>query len=425
MNKNIFKALLLLLSFSALTACANYADGEGDSPYCDLKTGSDNGAYMGNKDGRNYMEVNIKTGKEGFTTIFPRIAAPIEEDVTLTLVVDPDVVAHNVTASSIKAQPIATEDIFFVDSEGNEHQGEFTVTIPKGQVTTPVVVGVKELDPLKYAFQQRWAFGVKISDVSGNVPLLSEPRSVVVKYNREVRIVTSVLEVTTGGWGFNILTNEPFKEELPEWTIQMSVLYRDLSSSLNIVTGWFLDPIDGGTMYSRIHYEKGIQVKSLHEREDSWTNKPLKTHEWLNISYVYRTVGNGGEMKVYVDDELQNTLVTTKITFKPNSTDTGWSIGNSVWRKNLLREVRIWDRALTQAEIKENMGLPMELDTEGLIMYLPGTKEYFDFATGLPKVAKGNWRVINHPNPNNVGKNHFQIIENVVVPNKKLVFDNE
>lgn len=424
MKKNIFKALLLLLSFSALTACANYADGEGNSPYCDLKTGSDNGAYMGNKDGRNYMEVNIKTGKEGYATIFPRIAAPLEEDVTLTLVVDPDVVAHNVTASSIKAQPIATEDVFFVDSEGNEHQGEFTVTIPKGQVTTPVVVGVKGLDPLKYAFQQRWAFGVKISDASGNVPLLSEPRSVVVKYNREVRVVTSVLEVTTGGWGFNILTNEPFTEELDEWTIQMSQCYNDLWSN-NISTGWILEPVAGSALYTRINQDKGIQIKSLHEREDSWTNKPLKTREWINISYVYTRVGDGGRIKVYVDDELHNDLVTTKISFGLNTTNTGWSIGNSTWRKNLLREVRIWDRALTQAEIKENMGLPMELDTEGLIMYLPGTKEYFDFATGLPKVAKGNWRVINHPNPNNVGKNHFQIIENVVVPNKKLVFDNE
>lgn len=425
MNKNIIKALLLIISFTGLVACTHLADGEGNSPYSSHCAGADNGAYMGNKDKDNYMEVKIKVGKEGFATIYPRIATPVENDVQITLAIAPEVVGSNAIAKNIKAQTIATEDIFFLDSEGKEHQNEFVVTIPKGQVTTPVLVGVKSLDPEKYPFQQRWAFGVKITDVKGgNVPLLSDPRSVVVKYDREVRLVTSVLEVTTGGWGFNILTNKPFTEEVKEWTIQMSVLYKDLSSSSNIVTGWLLEPaMPKAALYSRIHYEKGIQVKSLHERKDSWTNKPLKTNEWLNISYVYKAEGAGGRVQVYVDDELHNDLVTTNLSFKPTSINTGWSIGNSTWRGNLLREVRIWDRALTQAEIKENMGLPMALDTEGLIMYLPCTKEYFDASSNLPIVAKGDWRVVNHAKNN--GQNRFTIKENVVVPNKKLVIENK
>ncbi|MBR8713386.1 LamG-like jellyroll fold domain-containing protein [Porphyromonas levii] len=418
--KRIIFLSLSLLSMCFVAACTHLADGTGDSPYLDKEQGTDNGAYMENIDKTGYVEAYVPTGKGGFATITPRIAAPIDKDVTIKVIADPTVVASNPTAVNIKAKGIPAKDVVFIGQDGAEHKGEITVTIPKGSVAAPIKCGVSELNPDNYPFRDKWAVGVRIISVDGSVPLLSEPLSTVIKFNREVRVVTSVAEVTLGGWGLNILTNEPFTKEWDEWTIQMSVVFRYLSHN-NISTGWFLDAAPGSSMYTRIHSTKGIQIKSLHEREDSWTNKPLNTNEWINISYVYTRDGGAGKMKVYVDDELQNELVTTPISFAVNSTNTGWSIGNSNWKQNYLREVRIWNKALSQAEIKENLELPMELDTDGLVMYMPCTKEYFDEETGLPKVAKGNWRV---EKPKKEGdRTKFNFIDNVVFPNKKVVIE--
>lgn len=419
--KRILSLPLSLILMCTIASCQHIADGTGDSPYSDTEQGTDNGVYMGNADDSGYVETYVPTGKGGFAIINPRIAAPLDKDVKVKVVADPAVVAENPTAASLKVKGVPAEDVVFIDGDGKEHKGEIVVTIPKGAVTAPITCGVKELDSEKYPFREKWAVGVRIESAEGCIPLLSEPLTTVIKFNREVRVVTSVVDVILGGEGLKIHTNEPFTEEWDEWTIQMSVYFKDLWSS-NISTGWFDDPAPGTAMYTRINESQGIQIKSLHERADSWTNKPMSTLEWINISYVYTRKGDSGLVKVYVDDKLHNELVTTPISFGLNSTNTGWSIGNSRWRHNLLREVRIWDKALSVAEIKENLEIPMELDTEGLVMYMPCTKEYFDEKTGLPTVAKGNWRVV--VPEKNVNDVHITVVDNVVFPNKKLVVEN-
>lgn len=415
MKKIIISALISLPLICTTVSCTNIADGTGDGPY---KQNGDNGVYMGNADESGYVEVSMPIGKGGFTTITPRIAAPVDRDIVVKVIADPTAVAENTKAAGIKAKGVPAKEVVFIDAKGKEHKGEITVTIPKGSVAAPITCGVHALDAETYSFKEKWAIGARIVSVEGDVPMLSTPQTTVIRLNREVRIVTSVAQVTLGGYGLGVLSNEPFTKEWEEWTIQMSVYFTFLSHD-NITTGYFINPMEGGSMYTRIKDATGVQIKSLHEKENSWTNKPLKTREWINISYVYKRSGNGGIVQVYVDNELQNELATSRISFGLNSKETGWAIGNSNWTGNYLREVRFWNRALTETEIKENLELPMDLETEGLVMYMPCTKEYFDAEKGVPTVAKGNWRVVKREPES--AKTTISIVENVVFPNKTLV----
>ena len=50
-------------------------------------------------------------------------------------------------------------------------------------------------------------------------------------------------------------------------------------------------------------------------------------------------------------------------------------VGNSGYHNDYLREIRLWDKALTESEINDYLYLPMDPATPHLISYLPLSKE--------------------------------------------------
>ncbi|MCK4696505.1 MAG: hypothetical protein KAT74_12115, partial [Candidatus Cloacimonetes bacterium] len=89
--------------------------------------------------------------------------------------------------------------------------------------------------------------------------------------------------------------------------------------------------------------------------------------EWRFISASY----NGNDGKIYVDGELKNsTYLGTTPDFVSSNIDIGAKNGGSQnFFNGLIDEVRIWNVARTQEEIKNNMNLKLNGNENGLVGY--------------------------------------------------------
>lgn len=424
MNRNPMKRLYTFISFaalSALVASCSLADGKGlDVDEFGTKGSSakmpGNGIYF---DSSSPSLSALVTEQGGSFTIVPRLAHPVDEDVTLTLEVIPERIgeynAENglVDDNAKNALHLLPEDLYsFVDPNGKKSKKDITITIPAGQTRVPVSVVVEPLFSDKNPFKDKLALPVRIASTTSAYPILSSPAEVMLKVDRDRKVVTSVMK-TFGP--FVIKPNVPFKEAWSSWTFQFSEMYDNLSIG-NTSPGYMGGGTISSELYTRIDKNSGIQIKNLHEKQESWTHKPLNVKEWLNISFVYEDKGTGGHMKVYLDDVEQNDLVTSKIFFALNNPDVHWAMGNGAWKTAgvKIREIRFWNKALTPEEIKEYNQLPIE-DPEtvkNLIMYAPMTKE--DLKDGIMTVRKGDWTI-------NMGDTKFDWLENVAFPNRELV----
>ena len=69
----------------------------------------------------------------------------------------------------------------------------------------------------------------------------------------------------------------------------------------------------------------------------------------------------------------------------------GWGFGNENVSDYYLREVRFWNRALSEAEIRDRYYLPETADAPGLEACFPFTRASYDEANGGFQDIKGNW----------------------------------
>lgn len=80
---------------------------------------------------------------------------------------------------------------------------------------------------------------------------------------------------------------------------------------------------------------------------------PLQAGKWLHITYVHKDK----KTTVYVNGKVQKVFENSAITFGENSMIV---VGNSGYRNDYLREIRLWDKALTESEINDYLYLPMD-----------------------------------------------------------------
>lgn len=138
----------------------------------------------------------------------------------------------------------------------------------------------------------------------------------------------------------------------------------------------------------RVSQTSGLQCKSEgRDGDDTWTLKPVKQGEWLHVSYVYRQNGLAGNISFYLNGELQRTFTTSAMTVEK----AGWGFGNSNVADYYLREVRFWNRALSEAEIRDRYYLPETKDAPGLEACFPLTRESYDEEKQAFQDIMGNW----------------------------------
>lgn len=388
MKKNIL--LLTTLMFLFITACSNLDDG-GIPP--------ENGVYMENPNSSGVISMLVSSEKGGSAFVTPRLANITEEPVKITIGVDQKILDEYNNLNSLDIEPILSEDFLFVTKDGKESRGEAVITIEKGEYQGSLEIRLDKVDEEKYALSKRFAIPVIIKDAS-KYNVLSSPRWTIVRLDRQIKTSVGLMS----GGNIQLKPKTPFTTPMTEWTFQMSVIYSSLTRG-NLTTGYISDH-GGGEFYTRIHQTTGIQIKNGRDGDDTWTQKPLNAGEWLNITYVFKNQS----VTVYVNGEFQKTFSTTPI-YLNNTDNSGWVIGNDGYNNDYIREVRFWDRALTEAEIIDKLYLPQDPETPGLLLYMPVTKE-----TEIQELT-GSWNVTT------AGTTSISYVDNVVFPADRLVIE--
>ena len=417
---------------AALAASCSLADGEG----LDIENAADsrakgktpaNAIYMQNasSSGASTILLNDETG--GTATVLPVLAAPASEDVTVTVSFDTSALEQYNTLNNLFYKAVDPSVVTFVTGEGNTSTGSATVTIPAGSTSAPVVLNIAALDPEVYSFAEKYAVPVRITSTTSEYPILSSPDFSIITLDRLFK--TNVLHIIRMGGSSIIKMNAPMKEDVTEWTMQGQFHFSELGRNDPQVASpnQTVMNIGGGgiTMgwWSRIQYESGIQIKRGRDGADMWTNKPLKDHEWLNITFVYREVSkteNKGRIEVYYGAELVKTFdetTTPAYSWRAGAPDPVWSWGFGNYRDDYVRELKMWDRALTTAEIQDKLYLPERPEADGLLFYYPLTRESFDETTGVFLDLTGN-STMTLP-----ALFEFEFVDNVVLPNETIVVE--
>lgn len=393
----------IVLSCCLLTSC-NLADGIGD----DVK---ENVAYMQNPNKAG--TIAIMASDDGFSqTVNPRLAKPATEDVEVEVAVAPEVLKEFNTQNNLKLTTISPEDIVLANEQGQTGKGRIKAIIKKGETQTSVMVSMTGIDPEKYPYSAKLAVPVTIK--SATLPILSTPRNTIITLNR--KIITSVFHMINpngGGYSINFSPETTYKS-LPEWTFQFIVQVNNIHG--NNQTSASL--AGGAGFYNRIHKTSGFQCKSEgRDGTDTWTNKPINEGEWLHVTYIYRQSGLAGKVSFYVNGELQHTFTTSPLEVQGGE---GFGFGNENLRDYYLREVRFWNRALTDAEILDKYYLPEPADSPGLEACFPMTRETYDEESGTFKDIKGNWNFRVTAKGNHI---NYEIVDNVVFPAKALTIE--
>lgn len=385
MRKYIFT--LITATVILLSACTK-ADGVGDT--------SGNAVYMGNPNNSGVISMIVNNESGGSTTITPRLAQLANEPVTITVSLDEMTLNDYNLKYNLSLEPIDVDDFVFVTKDGKETTRQATATIEKGDFKTGIEVKMKSVNEDKYPFSKRFAIPVIITSTSKH-KVLSSPKTTIIRINRKLKTSVGLMS----GGNIKMLPKTQIAKPMTEWTFQMSMIYSTLTRS-NLTTAYITNH-GGGEFYTRINQSTGIQVKNGRDGNDTWTQKSLSPNVWLHISYVYRE----GEVSVYVNGELQKTFETTPM-YINNTANSGWVIGNEGYNNDYIREVRFWNKALSEAEIIDKLYLPQDPEAPGLLMYLPITVE-----TELEDIT-GNWNVTKGANTK------ISYVENVIFPAEKL-----
>ena len=429
------KRLYSLISFaaiSALMASCNLADGVGFDVDDYGKNGGfkmpGNAVYMSNPGGSAANAILLDEVNGGSAVVTPVLASPSDQDVHVTVSFDPSVLDEYNAANGLKLLPVDPSLVTFTTAENQTGStGSVDVLIPAGKTTAVVTLNIAALDPEVYSFSSKYAVPVRITGVDADYPILSSPNYSLVTLDRPFK--TDVLHILKMGGSALIKMNAPMEKDVTAWTMQGQFNFSLLQRNDPMVASpnQTLMNIGGGgiTMgwWTRIAYEAGIQIKRGRDGADMWTQAPLNHEEWLNITFVYREVSrveNTGRIEVYYGTELVKTFdekTTPSYTWLAGAPDPVWSWGFGNWGNDYIREIKLWDRALTVAEIQDKLYLPEDPTSEGLLFYYPLTEDSYDAEAGTFLDLTGN-STLTLPDVFD-----FEFVDNVVLPNKKLVVE--
>lgn len=386
--KNLYRICLFICVplLCALSAC-DYANGEG--------SGAENAVYMQTPGSKGVIDFEV--GKEGGSVVLtPRLANITSQAVKIQLAYDSKILDEYNKRNKTNYEVFPESEVKLIDKTGKDYTGKIDLIVENGEFATQVEVKIEELDENKYPLAKHYAIPLLITETSA-YRLIPSQKTVLLMLNRQ--IITSIARIS---WGtISVTPSNPKKYE--EWTLQMSAIYYNLEhpnlTTVNIGNS------GGSEFYTRIMSKKGIQIKNGRDGDDTWTGLEMKTGRWMNIAYVYKN----STVTVYVNGQVQKVFPTNRIWVAENSYI---YFGNSDYKKDCVREVRLWSKALTDREINDNIYLPVSKESAHLEVYLPLTKE------------QGVKDLIAPENVNNVRigeRTEVEWVENVKFPADELI----
>ncbi|WP_315541772.1 BT_3987 domain-containing protein [Capnocytophaga leadbetteri] len=267
---------------------------------------------------------------------------------------------------------------FVLYEKGNESNrstnGTLQLYIPQGK--TQVQVGIKVKSLASYSMKTKYAIPLRI--VSASLPMLTN-KETVVAFDRPLK--TSAAKIKQG-YGFGVKL-DPASGRAEEFTLQGQFLFTDFHSYNGENVNMSL--IQGPLPYTRVS-KNSIQVKDGGgDSPEDFAKVDLVVGQWYQITFVYKN----DYLKLYVNGTLIKTYLRPGLKINPGMQINVENVQTSFSALRYFREFRVWNRALSEAEIKGDMYLPVSTDSKGLIAYLS-----FEKQDGLKDLTKYNNTVI-------------------------------
>lgn len=369
--KNIIIKLASVVLLLGLTACQKKLDTEGDNPNISA-------IYMGEGNAL----VNIKKATEGGETdVEVRLTTQMNREVQATIAVTDFFAEYNKKNNTkYRMLPLAEYELYEENNPENKStNGSLTVTFKNEVTVAKIKVKVKPLNETIYPIGIKYAIPLRIT--TANVGRILSNRDVVISFNRPFK--TSVVEIKQGN-NFSVLLDPTV--ETSEFTIQghfMFLNWKYIGHDWNQSMINFRGGKGSNWWYTRVGKES-FQVKDLDsDGAATYINQKVELKTWYQVSYVYKD----NNLKVYINGKLAKTFVRPNLRFVKGEDGaiTVGNAGNADSRDYRIREVRVWNRALTDAEITDGLYLPVDPNSEGLLVYLPLNKQ-----TGFKDQTKYN-----------------------------------
>ncbi|MDO5105434.1 DUF1735 and LamG domain-containing protein [Capnocytophaga sp.] len=364
MKKIIFKTAMLAM-FAGIMACDTELDtvpGYVNGNVSGSATTSA-GAYMSKTSA---TVVFPKETEGGETIIEPRLTDIAAADTKITLSVEDYLTAFNQNNNTeYQMLPLEGFEMYEEANPANKmRNGKLTVTVKKGNFSSKVRVKVNPLLETKYPISNRYAIPVRIASTSA-ARVLSDGKDALVTFSRPFK--TSVLELPRGR-SFVLKLSDEIKES-SEFTIQAQFMFHDQWTEYEPKT--INMTLMNMGYYSRV-YPHAIQIKDgSSDGDDTHAKYDMKLDTWYQVTFTFKD----NDFKVYLNGELIKVFRRANLRIRPGYGISILNPQNSYSTRTHIREFRLWDRVLSDAEIKDKLYLPVNPESEGLVAYLPMDKK--------------------------------------------------
>ncbi|MDO5016998.1 MAG: DUF1735 domain-containing protein [Porphyromonas sp.] len=313
------------------------------------------------------------------TTLNVRLSNPISEEVTLECIVDDTVLAeyNEAHTTSLEALP---QGQFVLDTK--------EVKIAQGSVVSaPINITIKAPTQEMKDSGKKYAIGLRIAKKSGAVTLLDGADKIVVLVAQQ-----AIQDVVQFGSRSNIVLNLAEEHALKTWTVEfmvnMDILGKRMGQYNNqaLFGFWGSGIEENGVRHSGEIYTRfgdapiegnRFQVKTKGTQMNS--NMLFNENTWYHIALVC----NNTKLSLYVNGDLDNEMdLPDEVVWIAKE---GYLGNEDYLRANpMMAQVRLWNVARTQNQIKENMAT-IDPSSQGLIAYWrfnEGKGNTFKDATG-------------------------------------------
>lgn len=363
MKKVIFKIIMLVL-YTSFVSCDTELDivpGYVNENINGTAT-TNASAYMNNTSA---TVVFPKETQGGEVTIEPRLTNLASNDTKITISVENFLEAFNKeNQTEYQILPSEAFTMYEESNPSNEMKnGKLTVTVKKGQHSSKVRVKVNPLLEDKYPISNRYAIPVRVTSTSAT-RIMDDGKDALVTFSRPFK--TSVLELHRGR-AFRVTLSEEI-EESHEFTIQTQFMFHDQwtkyqGEAINMT-------LMNMGYYTRV-YPDGIQVKDgSSDGSDTHAHQKLELDKWYQVTFTYKD----NDFKVYLNGKLIKVFRRANLRIRNKQVISILNPQNSYSTRTHIREFRLWNRVLSEAEIKDKLYLPVPANSKGLVAYMPMDK---------------------------------------------------
>ena len=317
--------------------------------------GYDSSVYMSSSSAM----INVDRKLGGEVSIEPRLAAEAEKDETITISVENFLTEYNKkNETSYRMLPVSEFELYEVSNPTNvSTNGTLTVTVKEGKIASKVGVRVKALNSKDYPLGIKYAIPVVINSSSAK-RVLSNKQTLI---TLQRPVVTSVAHVKDGH--APKINLDPSIPETEEFSIQVFFMFDEFRA---YTTGVYNMSLINFNWYSRIN-PTDINLADQ-QKEMGIDGVEIKTKTWYQATYVHT---KDHRVKIYLDGKHIRTFIKPNVTLKGGMQLSIFNPQMSYSVPHILREVRVWAKALTEVQINADLYNPIDPETEGLVVYMP------------------------------------------------------